>query len=316
MNDDSTFVEDLLKQLRETPAPSGPSPALLRSTAAALAERSLDGTAPGRKPPRRASIAARLASGLLGTTLIAAAVWLAVGPHSRGVAFADVQQKLAKTRTVRFLELRTNPVEKDKPKDADVIETESDAEAPRRHFVRGRFLKRVETLDDKGEIDWVSISDAKAGRHVILEPKEKKFALIETQVTIDLETGKTTEQKIEPAPNADYIELLSEVPPQATTKLPPRTLDGQEVIGFLWESQIEKKQGTDTWKRTYWVNARTKTIVRIEISHRSTDPRIGASDWVQTDFAFDQEMPDSLFSTEPPAGYTSEVQSIQGIRVE
>ena len=41
---------------------------------------------------------------------------------------------------------------------------------------------------------------------------------------------------------------------------------------------------------------------------------MGPSDWVLTDFVFDEELDESLFSTEPPAGYTVETGKIIGIQ--
>jgi hypothetical protein len=41
---------------------------------------------------------------------------------------------------------------------------------------------------------------------------------------------------------------------------------------------------------------------------------VTTSDWVQSDFVFDKELPESLFSTEPPKGYSVHTEKIYGLR--
>lgn len=237
---------------------------------------------------------------------------MTVAPSGSGIAFADVQKQVAKARTVRFVERCVIPEGTAQPDDAEEV---AEIESPRRNWIRGRSLRRIETLDDKGEIVNISISDATSGKHVSIDPNAKTFTLFGNQIRIDLETGKTSEEQIKPSPDTNYIELFGEVPGQATVRLPSRTIDGQEVVGFQWKEEIAKKGETDTWTRTYWVHPKTMTLVRVEISHRSTDSRLAPSDWVQDEFVFDEEMPDSLFSTTPPAGYAVATESIHSIEL-
>ena len=179
----------------------------------------------------------------------------------------------------------------------------------------GRYLRRTEVLDANGQIQSVDIYNAKTGKKVRLIPKEKRFVSFGSQVTMDIDGGKETEAKIVPLPTADFYTAIREVPAEAMKRLPAKMLGDKQVVGFYWEQRIDKKKGEDTWKRTYWIDTKTKLPVRVEISHRSTDSRAGPSDWVQSDFVFGKELDESLFSTEPPEGYTAETQKIYGIRI-
>jgi len=234
---------------------------------------------------------------------------------STAFAFDEEQAKVNQTRAVSYVETRLadeKPVENNDPRVTKVV---SDAENPRRHFVLDRYLDRTEVLDANGQIQSVSIYNAKTGKKVGLVPKEKRFISFDSQVTMDIDGGKVTEAKIVPDLAADFYTAIREVPAEATKRLPAKTLGDRKVIGFYWEQKIAKKEGVDTWKRTYWIDTKTKLPVRVEISHRSTDSRVGPSDWVQSDFAFGEKFDESLFSTDPPKGYTDETQKIYGIRI-
>lgn len=270
---------------------------------------------------RSITLLRRLLIPLAGTGLVIGGAWLAILPSAPGIAWADAQQKLAQIRTIRFLERRSTPEAPAKvagppEREGEEFETtEDDAESPRRYFIRGRFLKRVEMLDEQGKVLDIAISDANAGKHVSIEPAEKKFVVLGTQVWIDRESGKQTEEPINPTPDEDYFQHFGEVPPEAVVRLPARQIDGRETVGFQWKEETETKGITQTWTRTYWVDPQTKAFVRVEISARFSDPHVAPSDWVQTDFVYDAEMPDSLFRVEPPEGYSVTTEPVYGIRL-
>jgi outer membrane lipoprotein-sorting protein len=307
----------ILELFRESAVPAGPSSHLVGATLDRLAAESRTDAMAGKPwAALRPAYVWKLTTVVVAVVVILGLVWFETGVNSANLAFAQVQQKVGKTRTVQFTEVRRRPDKKADLKEGVEEVDDSDAYHPRRYFISGRHLMRIEALDEKGKILHISISNAKSGKQVSIKPDEKKFVVLATQVTIDFDTGKTTERKIGPSPDADYTAYLSEVPAQATTKLPMRKIGDRQVLGFLWEEKIEKKQGTDTWKRTYWVDPKSQMIVQVEVSYQSTDPRVGSSDWVKSDFVFDQELPDSLFSTDPPKGYSVETQAIHGIQID
>jgi hypothetical protein len=315
--DSFDFVEQTLTKLRDVPVPEGPSAHILGVTAARLQSLETQGNARPSVSERAVrsqfswygGLAAACAAG------IAALAWIGLIDHSATFAFAEAQDKVNQARSVSYVETRLvdkKPVENNDPKAIKVL---SDAYNPRRHFVLGRYLRRTEVLDANGQIQFVDIYNAKTGKTVELVPKEKRFVSLGSQVTMDIDGGKVTEAKIVPVPTADFYTAIREVPAEAMKRLPAKMLGDKQVMGFYWEQRIDKKKGQDTWKRTYWIDTKTKLPVRVEISHRSTDSRVGPSDWVQSDFVFGEELDESLFSTEPPEGYTAETQKIHGIRI-
>ena len=231
--------------------------------------------------------------------LLAICVWSLVMDRSASLAFAEVQEQVKKIRSVRYIETRTDP--------------QPDGGAPKvtetRHFVLGRYLERTETLDQDGQPDRISISDAEHGKHVVIHPSTKRFMILATHVQMDLDGGNRTESEITANPEADFYGVVREIPTEAR-QLPENTIDNQRVLGFVFEEQ----RGGYTWTRTYWVNPETKLPVRIEVSARSADKRLGPSDWMKTGFVFDEELDESLFSMTPPPEFKVETRKVLGIR--
>ena len=213
---------------------------------------------------------------------------------------------------MQYMETRVN---RTGPNEKQLKPVRFDASFPSRHLVLGRYLRRSEWLDARGQVESWTIVDAKSGKCVTVDPKSKRFVILNGQVTIDSETGQTTEDRIKPAPKADFYSLIREVPANATTRLPAKMLGDKQVVGFVWEQKIARKEGRDTWKRTYWIDPNTRLPVRVEISYVSvTDRGVTTSDRVQSDFVFDKDLAESLFSTQPPKGYSVHTEKIYGYR--
>jgi outer membrane lipoprotein-sorting protein len=339
-NNNSDRVEHALESLRDRPVPEGPSEELLSMTADRLRSLGIPETVPQRsmvsqrpvttQSLRRNTMKQGYAGILAASALfVIAGAWIGLFPHSSGIAFADVKQQLEKLRTVRYVNTRlvqeaADDMEELKEMErkgvkippGKVFRTAGNGYQPRIIRVAGRHLQRTETLNAFGVVETIEISDLKNGTHVTQYPKEKKSVKIDRAVKIDSVTGKKTEEPVKPALNADLFASISTIPAEATTELPARMLEGKKVIGFFLQQSTPTKEGTVTWERTYWVDATTKLPVRVEISHYSTDKRIGRSDWVQSGFTYDEEFSADLFNTEPPEGYSSETQKVIGIDVK
>jgi outer membrane lipoprotein-sorting protein len=115
---------------------------------------------------------------------------------------------------------------------------------------------------------------------------------------------KVSESKVAPAPEVDFYARMRDVPTESAEELPAREIEGTKVLGFRTVEKHERPRGVDTWTRTYWVDAETKLPLQIETTVESTDPRHGQSRWIQSDIVFDEPLDESLFSTDPPEGYT------------
>jgi hypothetical protein len=267
-------------------------------------------------------------------TLVAACVllvvlfaWPGLSGHVSSVAFADVKEQLARVRTVRFVNTRLADVSVDdlEPLDAPVVQGVRKARSfrvlgsqyqPQITLIKGRYLQRVETLGADSAIESVTITDLEHGKLVMINCKAKSFTELNQQVTVDSETNRATSAPVTPKVEADLFAQIAEIPGDATTQLPQRTLAGKTVIGFFWQQKRELGKGmTDIWERTYWVDPNSKLPVRIEVSYYSTDPSHKSTEWVLSGFVFDQDIADAEFSMVPPAGYKQSTGAIMNVEL-
>lgn len=259
----------------------------LENARSVLRQRSVPRSSSTQKLGRQLKIAVAVVM-LAGIAILVP--WLMPAWPVANIAFADVKERVNETRSVMYVETR-------------LFDGGTRKEISR-ITILGRYLQRTERDDG-----WTYIVDAKKGRVVALNEREKLFKALESQVTLSPKGRVVGEEKFKPALEVDFYDRMRKVPTEEAKRLPERRIDGKKVIGFF----VEEKHGKDTWKRTFWVDPKTKLPVRIEISHRSTDSRIGASDWIVTDFVFDADVQPSLFSTEPPPGYRAETKKVYGI---
>jgi outer membrane lipoprotein-sorting protein len=129
----------------------------------------------------------------------------------------------------------------------------------------------------------VTILDMTQGKGVILNSTAKSFMEMDV-----------------PVPPADQpaiglVEQLRTSPDRADELLGEREMDGRRVLGFLVTREGKRM--------SVWVDAETWDLVRVEGGMNE------AGRVVLTDFRFNVELDDSLFSLTPPEGYTrQEVQ--------
>lgn len=313
------LVEPALQALRVSAPSDGPPTRVAELTVARL--RALSASAGDRSPLDRRTKMFRIArySGIAAAclTLAVGGLWVGMVDRSAAVAFADVQAQVQKVQSAQYIErrLETIPAWQDLGPGAIRI-TGGDEYLPRRHLVLGRHLRRVEVLDPFGKQRSVHIYDARTGKSIYLRPSEKQAIFFTAQASRSATTGKVTETPIQPraAPEADLYGEIREIPAGAARQLPVKLFVGDtETVGFLWEQKRESNGETDTWTRTYWIDPKTRLPLRIEISHRSTDKDVWPSDWVQSDFVFDEKLDEALFSTDAPAGYKVEEQKIHSL---
>lgn len=247
-----------------------------------------------------------VAAALVALIVIAlSAHWLLPTNSTAAFAFAEVQEQVKKTKSVQYVELNTG-----KSKQGWTLPKEE-----RRVMILGSHLRREEIKVSGGDKlpegivsteqpgSYVLIENVKTGKLVSLHPDEKVFSAVHEIFGIN-DDGKVVTTKVQPQSKADLYAGICNVSTDKAKKLPERTIDGKQAIGFVIEEKGEKKGGTVTVERTYWVDVKTKLPVRIEASYRSTDPKVADSDCVLRDFVFDAPLDESLFSTEIPAGYT------------
>jgi len=131
-------------------------------------------------------------------------------------------------------------------------------------------LKRVEM---PGDI--VSISDQTQRKVIAIHHSERQY------IEKDLEYEKT-----------GFFKYLRTLPERATEVLANKEIDGRLVQGFC-----VVKNGIDV---IFWIDVKTNDLVRLE----GKFPNAPNTQIVGTNFKFDVELDDTLFSLTPPDGYT------------
>lgn len=126
----------------------------------------------------------------------------------------------------------------------------------------------------------VMITDMAKKKSLTLMPKTRRY------FEIDHSAAKVDESHL------NFIENIRTLPDLADEELPERTMDGRTVRGFR-----VIRSGGDL---VLWVEVKTKHIYRVEGSLLK-DPGVT---FTATDFRFDVELDDSLFSLTPPEGYS------------
>jgi outer membrane lipoprotein-sorting protein len=123
---------------------------------------------------------------------------------------------------------------------------------------------------------------------MISDPTQKKA------IFIDHSKKQYTERDLENVPaeqTQDFFEHMRALPDLANEVLAKKEMDGRIVQGFC---VIE--HGIDA---IFWIDVQTRDLVRVE----GQFPNAPNTRIVGTDFKFDVELDDALFSLTPPAGY-------------
>ncbi len=154
-------------------------------------------------------------------------------------------------------------------------------------MVLGATRSRQE-MEMPGKSKAIMIFDWGRGRSLTLEPASKK-AIVLTLANL------TKEQVSQQDPFAMFRSILRDAQDKPTVQREPlgeKEIDGHRVVGFRFRSK-----GMVT---SLWGDPNTGLPVRGEV----TTAMYGNMKATMSDFAFNVDMDESLFSVEPPAGYT------------
>lgn len=136
--------------------------------------------------------------------------------------------------------------------------------------------------------DYVTAIDWTQGKGISTLPTRKQF--------IEMEMSNLPNDPAQQQFNV--IEKLRTLPDRADEELGTREIDGRVLQGF----RVTKEDVINT----VWIDPQTRDLVRVETEFINA-PGMNV---VMTDFQFDVDLDDSLFSLTPPAGYTRiEVQA-------
>jgi len=231
----------------------------------------------------------KLAAALIIVGVFVAICYITRDTHS-SVAFADVVKQMQQIRTATWTEIGESHPPKNLPQGAI--------------FVGGSHIRRcaykapgyerqdtTQTLVDPqtrqpGEYKLVHIIDRNMGKALLLNPRNM------TATLNSFEAGAFQN------PLCDVFLCPTSNVPLDAQSLGTQEIAGREAIGFRL---LKKNDGTYPWSgdiTDIWVDAKTRLLVMLET---------GAADgrWMfrLKDFAFNQELDDSLFSLDPPQGY-------------
>jgi hypothetical protein len=301
-------ISHCLRELSElTPDPETTECAMaaVRSAVGAAFSRDQSSLRSGVDYWSRATIAATI-----GILVVAVIVFLVTGPSAPNVAFAQVISQMQAVKSVQYVETRSHMPRAGEPRGPTEV---------KKVTILGRSRMREEWTSvtpgdplpdgaewyaDASEQGTVMITDLAQGRIVAVDPKSKTLSVVKAFGSMSREDGKISQSKVAPAPEVDFYKNMRAFPAPEAERLAARDVAGHRVIGFRRTETTQHKQGVDKWTRTYWVDARTKLPVQIEVTSESTDPNMGQSRWVLCDIVFDQPIDESLVSTQPPRGYT------------
>jgi hypothetical protein len=156
-------------------------------------------------------------------------------------------------------------------------------------------LERVEGSMGSGEVTARSIMilDSLAAKAITLLPEEKK-AMIINIATTEKSAGGT----------ANMFETVRQLVREGRSdsgrkveSLGNKEIDGTPAVGFRTHNNMAYV--------TLWADPQTARLVRVEF-----DRLAGGGRGVMTNFRYDIELEPSLFSLEPPAGYTVQTQTV------
>ncbi len=199
--------------------------------------------------------------------LIAAIVSLhfIAGPFgATSTVYAEVAERLHKALTMTYTVTTTTPLEGMPDMEMDVA------------FKEPGLMRMTMTGG------YVSVMDAVQGKALSIIPQKKQFIEMDMSNLPD-DPGQS---------QLDAIEKLRSLPDRADEELGTMEIDGRVVQGF----RVTEEGVTNT----VWIDSKTRELVEVEIEFANAPGMSGT----MTNFQFNVELPDELFSLTPPDGYT------------
>jgi outer membrane lipoprotein-sorting protein len=274
---DDALQRAMASMLGET-VPPGPPPELIAATLRRLREsdRPLYNSLPF-VPRTKMMKLMTTAAGLLLTASLATLLVLA--PKAPSSAFGQAVKQVREARSMSYTQLLTVEGAKEPIRSKE--------------FVAADGRKRSE-LQSAG-ITTITIFDA-AGMSRLMLLENLKQALVSDQANEATSLGPPNENQGRRAGNdfLGWLAALKRLGDKPDKDLGQQVFDGKRVTGFV------ATQGKFTF--TMWVDDATQEPVRIE--YDSPLQGTGYQHVAMTDFRFDENLDESLFSLAVPAGYT------------
>jgi outer membrane lipoprotein-sorting protein len=221
----------------------------------------------------------RIAAAAVFILAITGVAMLFQGGGGAAFAFADFAAPILEAKTVKYkmtVEMKGPP--------ARTIESEV-------MVLDGVRVRLVIELPDKSKV--VEIQDLSQGKQLFLTPASKTATVLTSTSNLKVKTLGYGD------PLASLRLLLLDARDKPGVEREPlgeKEIDGRKVVGFHISSQIGDLR--------LWGDPKTGELVRVEM----TTGIEGSQNVTFSDFVFNVDMDESLFSLEPPAGYTVQYQ--------
>lgn len=221
----------------------------------------------------------RIATLTVAATILAALgisiSWMVIGGGSPNIAFAEVAKALDNLRTATYdctMEIKD-------PMGGNTRTTHMKC------FFLAPWCERIEEAG-KDKASSVLILDHQAMKGLTLAPEQK------LATTIDLSKLK------KPAGRPNPFEMVRQLvregtsgPGEKVESLGKKEIDGRVAVGFRIRDNMADQ--------AFWADPQTARLVRVEMDFGD-----GSGHGVMSNFRYDIELAPSLFSLDPPPGYT------------
>ena len=262
--DQERIVDQAVESLRATATP-GPPEDVLR--AVILAGESAPPIRDQRTPTQRIFTIKRILTTAAGVIVIAGAIGVTLILLARGgtIAWADVQEKIRNARTVS---MRITMQQEGAP---DIVVT--------RKIMEGGLMRQEISVEGEPV---TQIYRLREGKLLILTHKDKK--------AVRMELSGMPEKVRHAIEKGDTLASMKELIEEAETELGEKEITGRLAKGY----RVTK--GGMTF--TIWADAKTGDPLQLELTIYQGEVLVTMSD-----FRFNEEMDESLFSMKPPEGY-------------
>lgn len=275
-------VDRATEALQQLHVPDGPPEEVL---AAVIAAGSADAAAsqPIQFRQRRLVMLKRVAKIAAVIAIVAGTAAVAFHLIYQGptVAFAQVREQILQARTMAW----TMTVTFDNPM-AELLKSPQRTMTVKSRcmFKEPGLMRQVQ--EHEGQTVSVVTANLRQGRCMLLMPSQKQAQVI------DLGDVGNTKAFSEAHPRMNMVEELREAIAGAEEELGEKVIDGRQAVGF----RVGMPAPAQHMDRVVWADAETGDILRIEFA--TANVAIAMSE-----FTFNEEYDDSLFSVEPPEGY-------------
>ena len=224
----------------------------------------------------------RLAAAIIIAAVAGTAAFLTLGNGGTSIAWADVQEQI---RNARTMTLKATMEMEGMPK---WMEKAGLANMEMKMMFKSPGLMRQEMA--MGPSKSITIVDMQQNKMILLVEAQKKA------ITYDLTELPAEERKKQE--EQDFLARIKKLIEESETELGDKKIDGRAVKGY----RVEKGNQVIT----IWADAETAQPVEMTMTMFQ-----GETKMTMSDFNFDVELDDALFSLDVPKGYTVDKKQIE-----